>query len=149
MSENGNPNPLKQAIGALQKIEARLDKAVIDGPTGSFKHSLHALEDVAGTEASNIRNVVEILKRVDVPLVEVEMRYAFCDEDDEEATIDYFGDVLGDIHDKKGSLIFKFLIPEDMVQDMYLMMQILAGLDMPMQTMLDMGMFVNGERYEK
>jgi hypothetical protein len=47
------------------------------------------------------------------------------------------------------SLIWEFEIPKSKVKSFYFMLQFLAGLDMPTcGTHIDMGMFVDGERYD-
>lgn len=136
----------------LEKVGLQLDSFLTDGPDGSFKDILMQAERLMGELNGELWDIRVSLKRIleeeiHPNMVEVEMRYAFSDEDEEEATNDFFGNRLDIVEQEAGGLIFKVSISESQVPLMFLMMQMLAGLDMPMQTHLDMGMFVDGERY--
>lgn len=150
-------NKVKEAIGRLTKINERISKNLSEGPEGSFRLCLEALEIATAQENEKIYKAIELLKEVDSEeRVKTTVGYGFDEgewgiyKDEVGHSLDKHPNEVGAVVDKVDGALgvrWTFNMTKAEAARLYNMLQMLAGLNMPLQHNQDLGMTIDGEHY--
>lgn len=147
---------VKEAIGRLTKVNNKISDAIADGPEGSFKECLLALEEQVAMQNEYIYSTIELLKEVDELRDTIEVTVGVGMEPDEWESYLERGDEIKFRelvkHETKteedeegvkfvtlGGLDWTFNMPKDEARALYHMLQVLAGLHVQLMWNQDLG----------
>lgn len=140
---------LKQVISELTDVNNKLSDAIEDGPEGSFKTCLHAIEEAAAIQNERIWKAIELLKEIETPEPTIRAIISIDYEDFGEETLE--AQIEHQLEEFKKytkvselEVFFAFEAPQETVEKIRAMLRITAGLDSPMNRNLNM--IIDGDR---